>query len=318
MGDLGNAHDNFFRGTFGYTQIAGEFLREYLSSEIQAMIDLENLEPQKDSFVDEQNREGYADLLYKTRICGIDGYLYVLFEHKSSPDYHVALQLLRYMTAIWTKSLSEKDTNSMLKPILPLVVYHGKDNWKASTRFSAMFEHFGLMSDLMKQWIPDYAYVFHNITSEEHTAPEDPVLYAVVSALQCTYETDEKVEERVILTFQKIGAAMREGEVSAYVKEVFGRVIYYLLIIRNLSKEFIEEQTEKYLPDEGREIVMSTAQKLREEGRMEGLAMGLEEVAREGFKNGMKIELLTILTKLPLKRLEELKKEVEGKDRIVH
>ncbi len=217
---------------------------------------------------------------------------------------------------------TEDDSNSLLKPILPLVVYHGKDSWKISSWFSGMFENYGLLPDLLKIRIPDYAYVFHNITLEENPTAKDPALFAVVNALKCTYETDEKVEERIILTFQRIGAAMKEGEVSPYVKEVFGRVIYYVLIIRDIPKEFIEEQTEKYLPDEGREIVMTTAQRLKEEGRMEGrtegLEMGLENVAREGFKSGVKIELLTKLTKLPLKRLKELKKEVEGEERIIH
>ena len=58
-----------------------------------------------------------------------DGFLYLLMEHKSSPDRFTALQWLHYMTMIW-KSVAEHPTTDpghdsrLLPVILPLALCH--------------------------------------------------------------------------------------------------------------------------------------------------------------------------------------------------
>lgn len=62
---------------------------------------IQNLEPQKDSFVSPELEENFSELLFQVEILGKESYLYFLFEHKSFRNKGLALQLLKYMVEIW-------------------------------------------------------------------------------------------------------------------------------------------------------------------------------------------------------------------------
>jgi hypothetical protein len=97
-----NPHDHFFKAVFTRPEAAGDFLRHYLPPEIIQHLDLARLMICKDSFIDPELAEHHSDLLYQVPLTGGgQGYVYVLFEHKSYPEPFIALALLRYMVRIW-------------------------------------------------------------------------------------------------------------------------------------------------------------------------------------------------------------------------
>ncbi len=55
---------------------AVSFLSNYLPEDILQIIDLEIIEIEKDSFVTDELREFFTDLLYKTRIKNREGYTF--------------------------------------------------------------------------------------------------------------------------------------------------------------------------------------------------------------------------------------------------
>jgi len=46
-----NPHDRFFKETLGKVEVAKDFLNNYLPGNIIKVIDVDTLEPQKDSFI---------------------------------------------------------------------------------------------------------------------------------------------------------------------------------------------------------------------------------------------------------------------------
>lgn len=68
------------------------------------IINVNTLEPQKDSYINKDLEESFSDLLFKVDINEKEGYLYFLFEHKSYEDKGIAFQLLKYMVEIWKPS----------------------------------------------------------------------------------------------------------------------------------------------------------------------------------------------------------------------
>ncbi len=98
MSEVTNPHDKFFREMWSRQEVARDFLANYLPDDVLQYVHLESLQIEKDSFVDEHLREQFSDLLYRVGLSeGKDGFVYMLFEHKSYPDRFVAVQLLRYM-----------------------------------------------------------------------------------------------------------------------------------------------------------------------------------------------------------------------------
>jgi predicted transposase/invertase (TIGR01784 family) len=123
MSEIQNPHDQFVRSTFSDVKIARSFLENYLPPEVVATLDLSAPEISQESFVDAELQEHHTDLLYKIRRkSGEKAFVYVLLEHKSSPEKTVAFQLLRYLLRIWEKHKSSKK----LPQIIPLVLYHGR------------------------------------------------------------------------------------------------------------------------------------------------------------------------------------------------
>ena len=129
MEPINNPHDKFFKETFSRLEIARDFVLHYVPPEITALLDPETLEISKDSFVDEELKERFSDLLYQVDLKKKGSvFIYLLFEHKSYSDPEVALYLLMYMVRIWMQYLKQEKKRP-LPTILPLVVYHGKTQW---------------------------------------------------------------------------------------------------------------------------------------------------------------------------------------------
>ena len=85
-----------------------DFLNNYLPQNIMNIIDIDTLEPQKDSFINEELKEEFSDLLFRVNINNKDGYLYFLFEHKSYISKDVPFQLLKYMIEIWEAKMKKE------------------------------------------------------------------------------------------------------------------------------------------------------------------------------------------------------------------
>jgi hypothetical protein len=57
------------------------------------------------SFVEDDLRQYFSDVLYSLKTTGGDGYVHVLIEHQSSPDKHMAFRLIRYAVAAMQRHL---------------------------------------------------------------------------------------------------------------------------------------------------------------------------------------------------------------------
>ena len=98
-----NPHDKFFKETLGMRKNARSFLENYLPVQIRELIQIDSLEIEKDSFVTQELQDYYSDLLYKVKFGSYDGYIYLLFEHKSYSEKWICLQLLEYILQIWKR-----------------------------------------------------------------------------------------------------------------------------------------------------------------------------------------------------------------------
>lgn len=59
-----NSHDKMFKETFSKIEVAKDFINNYLPQSILNIIDIDTLEPEKDSFIDERLNEVFSDLLF--------------------------------------------------------------------------------------------------------------------------------------------------------------------------------------------------------------------------------------------------------------
>jgi predicted transposase/invertase (TIGR01784 family) len=87
-----NPHDKFFKETFGKSDVAKDFLNNYLPQEIREIVNVDTLEPQKDSFVNEELQEGFSDMLFKSNINNDEGYIYFNISWKIQLEFQIKIR----------------------------------------------------------------------------------------------------------------------------------------------------------------------------------------------------------------------------------
>ena len=157
---LGSVHDNLFRYAMRHTEVAQAFIRHYLPTELSEQFDLSTLKIHKDTFIDPELQEFFADTLYEASLVdGSRGGFYFLFEHKSFPKRQTVFDLLGYMVRIWQQQAQQKSKYEQLKlkPIVPIVLYHGPKGWTKVRSFGQLFDE--QLPEEFKRFVPDYDYI---------------------------------------------------------------------------------------------------------------------------------------------------------------
>ena len=178
MAELTNPHDLFFKSIFSDHEAAADFLRHYLPVDIASSFDYSNLQIVKDSFVDQELREHFSDILYQVGLLdGRNAHVYVLFEHKSYPDPLISFQLLRYMVRIW--ELLQRQGEE-LELIFSIVVYHGEAKGNVGRKFHDLL---GVPAPF-KSYVPDFQYFLCDLS--EGFAPAPAWYFSFVLRNFCT------------------------------------------------------------------------------------------------------------------------------------
>ncbi len=134
-------HAKLFHKVFSDSQEAASIFEAYLPRKLADKIDWSTLTFQNTNFVDEEFKKSESDLVYlvqfkdsKTMV-----YLYLLFEHQSTPDKWIRYRLIKYKCRILEDSFKEFKEQGGFIPILAIVFYQGKSPWNYSTKFSDLY-----------------------------------------------------------------------------------------------------------------------------------------------------------------------------------
>lgn len=115
-------HDAIFKQFLAHQQTARDFLEIHLPPELRKICDLNTLNLESSSFIENDLRAYYSDVLYSLKTQAQDGYVYALIEHQSSPDKHMAFRLMRYAIAAMQRHLDSG--NDKLPLVIPILFYH--------------------------------------------------------------------------------------------------------------------------------------------------------------------------------------------------
>ncbi len=135
----GPIHDKFSSYCADLPDIVNQFFSEHLPKSWSSQIVSQRPELIHGKFTDERIDQHQTDALYKVKLTsGETGFVYILADHKSSPDYDISLQLLRYMARIYERHTQQKNWKP-LPEIWPIVLYHGLKNWTIPTNFASLY-----------------------------------------------------------------------------------------------------------------------------------------------------------------------------------
>lgn len=303
-------HDKFFKETFGKVAIAKDFLNNYLPESIMNIIDMKTLEPQKDSFIDKELKEIFADMLFRVNIDNKEGYIYFLFEHKSYTSKNISFQLLKYMLEIWEEKVKNGKLDE-LPIIIPLLIYHGKDKWNINSRLGDMIKGYDRLPIDVQKYIPNYEYLLYDISKyTDEQIKGEAQLRIMLTILRDIFAKDN---QGLIETILRAIEYLMELEDKQTGIEYFETLMRYIFSARiDLTKEAankIIKSIENTYP-EGSEVIMTLAEKFREEGKVEGEKSSMEKVVKKSIIKGLTTEDIIEITGLRKEEVEEIRKKM--------
>jgi predicted transposase/invertase (TIGR01784 family) len=230
---------------------------------------MDTLEISKDSFIEADLADYYSDILYKVMFTGGEGFLYLLFEHKSYEDGFIQFQLFGYIYKIY--SLYVKQTRAKHLPIvIPMVLYHGRKKWEIGIRFSDIIKG---PYEALCEYVPDFKYILFDLTQYSDAQIKGEVQARVLLLLlKHAFNPDiaEKLPQILSLFSELIQQETGLQTIEALLRYIFST-------IEEESMETVKEIVKKSLSAEKGESVMGTiAERFINEGIEQGVRQGLQ------------------------------------------
>ncbi|POZ88473.1 hypothetical protein AA80_05985 [Petrotoga sibirica DSM 13575] len=195
-------------------------------------------------------------------------------EHKSYIESKVIFQLLRYITNIWEEKYDPKTKKVPI--IIPMVIYHGREVWNVETNLSNMVQGIEDLSDELKTYLLTYRYEIcdFSIKGKKRIIGLTATKVALEAMRAGTAMTEKEFKERLAIVFAYINQ-LPEEQVQDWFE---GCMIYLLNVREDITIEDILKVQKEIMPGRG-EIVMTIAEKLRNEGMEKGKLEGEREFA---------------------------------------
>ena len=153
MAEATTPHDAVFKTFLSRVETARDFIELHLPPSLIKICKLETLRLESGSFVEDDLRPYFSDILYSLETTSGQGYVHVLIEHQSSPDKHMSFRLMRYAIAAMQRHLEAG--NDTLPLVIPVLFYHGKQSpWQGSMNWLDHFEDSGTALQLYSTPFP--------------------------------------------------------------------------------------------------------------------------------------------------------------------
>ncbi|CAH6368540.1 Rpn family recombination-promoting nuclease/putative transposase [Pantoea agglomerans] len=274
-------HDATFRQFLTQPDIARDFMELHLPPELRVRCDLSTLKLESGSFVEDDLRQYFSDVLYSLKTTAGDGYIHVLIEHQSVPDKHMAFRLMRYAVAAMQRHL--ESGHKRLPLVIPVLFYTGKRTpYPYSTRWLDEFDDPALAYRLYSRsfplvdvtLIPDDEIMQHRSMAaltllQKHIRQRDlaEMMDRLVTILQAGYHSSSQV----ITLVHYIVQAGETSDAKAFVRELALRVPQHEDVLMTIAQQLEQIGLEKGI----------------EQGRTEGSRGASLRIAHAMLKSGM-------------------------------
>lgn len=265
-------HDAVFKQFLTHPETARDFLDIHLPTALRKLCDLNTLQLASGSFIEDDLRPYYSDVLYSLKAGNGDGYVYCLIEHQSTPDKHMAFRLMRYAIAAMQRHLDAG--HKTLPLVIPVLFYQGKVSpYPYSMSWLDEFE------------TPQYARTLYgeNFPLVDITIiPDDEIMQhrrmAILELLQKHIRQRDLTELLDQLTTLLLGGNTTQEQLIS--------VINYMLQAGESRDPAALINTLASRVPQHEETLMTIAEQLRLEGEQRGIQKGLQLGEQKGRQEG--------------------------------
>jgi hypothetical protein len=132
--------DTLYKQLFAHPEIVRDLLTAFLSAEWARSLEVGAFERVNASYVNDRGKARHDDLVWRVNIGGDWVYVYLLLEFQSRSDPWMALRMQVYVGLLCQDLVAQHRLTRFgkLPPVLPIVLYHGRKPWRASTDLAAL------------------------------------------------------------------------------------------------------------------------------------------------------------------------------------
>ena len=292
-----------------------EALLAMLLGSLVEAFDFENVTPLNRSFIPDELRPQESDMVFRIPFRAPDApakevIVYLLIEHQSTVDPEMELRLLSYMVQIWMEERRQWDEakrsqeERRLTPIVPIVFYTGKGEWRAPLSLTALME----IPEELTRFVPTFDTLLLDVKAtnpDELTQTGHPLGW-LLRVLQHE-DSDVPVMRQALVDALK-GLSDAEMDTSdQYIRAVL--YVFLFLLHRRRGDEhqdlldmLAEDQTHN------REVIDMT-ESIIERIEQRGIEQGIEQGERQA---NIKSTLTILKTRFPGADVETLTSALEA------
>jgi len=264
-------HDMYFEQVFKVLSVALELVKKFLPPDQVAALNLNTLQLSSESFLSEELREFFSDLIYTCETADADPVrICLLLEHKSrSTGRRIYVQLGNYLRGIQDEDISQKRPRFTLT--IPILFYHGKAPWNPGP----LREHYGKVPAALAGYVPHFDFVKVNVQAmldEEIRGMQDAVLLRNIF-LVFKHARENKFMRK---HFHEVLIFVHENLAEEILLGLFQATFFYLHLVSSLKKHEIMELVET-LPPQLEKEAKFTYEYFLEEGFEKGMKKGIEK-----------------------------------------
>ncbi|MHA6635160.1 Rpn family recombination-promoting nuclease/putative transposase [Citrobacter farmeri] len=287
-------HDAVFKKMMTHPEIAQDFLKIHLPEPLCKLCDLTTLKLESTSFIENDLRTYYSDVLWSLKTREGEGYIYCVIEHQSTAVPHIAFRLMRYATAAMQHHLDSG--NKTLPLVIPMLFYHGEQSpYPFSLNWLDEFNDPQLAQQLYTEAFP-----LVDIT----VISDDEIMQHKRIALLELMQKHIRDRDLMGLVDRLVSLLITGAANDSQLHTLFNYLVQYGDASR--FSDFIHDVARR-VPHH-KEKLMTIAERLRQEGHRTGLQKGLQKGAREEalriarmmLKSGIERDKVLVITGLSL------------------
>jgi predicted transposase/invertase (TIGR01784 family) len=187
---------------------------------------------------------------------------------------------------------------------IPLVIYNGKTKWNTEKEFKKIIEN---PKKQTKKYIPNYEYEIIELNDKTNQEIKGPILLKII--LETLKAIKQKEKDKFIDNIKKIFNMIDKYEKidSQKAKEIFGFIIYYILITRDDTDEYELKEIDIKRGD----LIMTRGRQLYEDGIQKGIKKGKLETAKKLLKKALDKKTISEVTELSIEQIKKIEEEMK-------
>ncbi len=327
--EIKDFYDRSYKKLFSHKGFVKQLLQGFVRLKWVERVDFDKITLEPVSFIDRLFKKKEADIIWKLPLKkGSEVYLYLLLEFQSTVDKTMALRFASYILNFYAERIA-KEKNKRLPVVFPLLLYNGKQRWNAARSLQEMIE---LVDPSLREYLIRFKYfaidigsfskrslikLRNNLVSAifllENARNEkelDSVLKEIVEIVKS--EMDNELLTRFGDWFEMLFKRTTKTEVNF--EEIISEGSEYTMIVETLI-EMRKKWENKGLQKGIQKGFLDGKQIGRQEGIQEGMQKGRQDAiidtAIELLKEGSSVEFVAKVTKLPIREIEKLKKNLD-------